>query len=103
MRTRSLKHLYDKKPAEEFDFMIDHLECIIRNPDCLYSNKGDKTGNFCLTKQINGHNYLVVIEIVGRNTENKEVQVVTAFRIRSEKYLLNYELLRSWRDGAHSS
>lgn len=94
IHTRALKHLYDKKPAEEFDFLLDHLEAIIHAPDCLYRNKDNKTGNFCIVKEIEGRRYIVVLE---------GIWVVTAFRIRDEKYLRNYDLLRSWRDGARSS
>ncbi len=103
IQTRALKHLYDKKPAEEFDFLIDHLETIIRNPELLYKNKNNKTGDFCITKKIDDHRYIVIIEVVNRQTAQEEIFIVTAFRIRDEKYLRNYDLLRSWRDGARSS
>jgi hypothetical protein len=103
IRTRALKHLYDKKPAEEFDFLIDHLAHIIRTPDHLYQNKSGKTGNFCLAKKIYGHRYIVVLEVTAKQAPTEEISVVTAFRIRDDKYLRNYDLLRSWRDGAHSS
>jgi hypothetical protein len=94
IHTRALKHLYDKKPAEEFDFLIDHLEAIVRAPDFLYRNRDNKTGSFCVVKEIEHCRYIVILE---------EIWIVTAFRVRDEKYLRNYDLLRSWRDGAHSS
>jgi hypothetical protein len=103
IRTYALKHLYDKKPAEEFDFVIDHLESIVRGPDCVYRNKTNKTGGFCITKKIDDDHYIVIIEVFERNTPKEEIQIVTAFRIRDKRYLENYELLWSWRDGAHSS
>jgi phage-Barnase-EndoU-ColicinE5/D-RelE like nuclease3 len=103
IRTRALKHLYDKKPAEEFDFILDHIMLIIRNPDCIYRNRSDRHTGFCLTRKIDNHQYLAVIELVAQNTSGEEVHIVTAFRIRDDNYLRNYDLLRSWRDGAHSS
>jgi hypothetical protein len=92
-----------KKPAEEFDFLIDHLAIIIRSPDLLYRNKNYRTGNFCIVEKIGTYQYMIVIEVKARQTINEEIWVVTAFRIRDDKYLRNYDLLRSWRDGAHSS
>jgi hypothetical protein len=103
IRTFALKHLYDKRPAEEFDFVIDHLAIIIGTPNNLYRNKTNKTGGFCITKRIDNDYYIAVIEVFSRNTTKEEIQIVTAFRIRDKKYLRDYELLRSWRDGAHSS
>lgn len=103
IHTRAIKHLYDKKPAEEFDFLIDHLATIVRSPDFLYRNKYNKTGNFCIIKEIDGYRYLIVIEVKAKQTLKEEIWIVTAFRIRDDKYLRTYDLLRSWRDGAHSS
>ena len=42
LNTRSLKHAYDKRPAEEFDFFITHIHSIIRYPDSVYRNKDEK-------------------------------------------------------------
>jgi hypothetical protein len=103
IHSRSLKHLYDKKPAEEFDFLIDHLADIIRAPDILYRNKNNKRGNFCIVKKIQNSRYITIVEVSSRQTPDEEINVVTAFRMRDERYLRNYDLLRSWRDGAHSS
>lgn len=101
--THALKHLYDKKPAEEFDYLIDHLITIIRSPDLLYRNKYNKTGNFCIVKKIDEYRYIAIVEVKAKQTMNEEISVVTAFRMRDDKYLRTYDLLRSWRDGAHSS
>ena len=40
------KYLYDKKPAEEFDFIIDNLHQIVIYPDNIYKNKRPQTGRF---------------------------------------------------------
>lgn len=100
---RVLKHLYDKRPAEEFDFIVGNLALLIASPDNLYRNKGDKRGQFCITKRIEGYGYFVPLEVVD-GVHGKEIRLVTAFRIRSEPYLNEYDLLWSRRDGAtHSS
>jgi len=40
INTKVLKHLYDKKPAEEFDFVIRNLHTIIKYPDHIYKKNG---------------------------------------------------------------
>jgi hypothetical protein len=52
MTSRAMKHLYDKKPAEEFDFVLDHVSLMLENPDALYIDKSDKRGGFCLSKKL---------------------------------------------------
>ena len=114
--TRCLKHLYDKKPAEEFLCLIDCLNKVARYPDKVFWNKKSKRGDFCLVKNIKGQNYLCSIELIhiypssfgaiklgsstfGATKEVIEIHITTAFRIRDEKYLGKYTLLWSWGDG----
>jgi hypothetical protein len=92
---RVIKHLYDKKPAEEFDYILANLHEIIGQPTEVYRNKSGKTGIFCIARVIKGERYLCSLDAEGC--------VVTAFRIRDDHYLIDYDLLRSWRDGDHSS
>lgn len=92
--TYSLKHLFDKKPAEEFHFILDHLHLIIIYPDQIYQNKSGKRGNLCFTKRIRGSEYLCALEKVADN----EFQVATAFRLRDSDYIKNYTLL--WNRGS---
>lgn len=92
INTRALKHLYDKKPAEEFDFLICNLHTIAKYPDCIYKNKDSKRGEICFTKKLKDSNYICSLEI------SEQVFIVTAFRIRDEKYMKNYESLWSWED-----
>ena len=37
--TNCLKHIYDKRPAEEFDFLIDYAHKVVKYPDLIYKNK----------------------------------------------------------------
>jgi len=101
--SRALKHLFDKKPAEEFFFLIDNLRKIVKYPDKIYNNKVSKRGAYCLVKRIGGLDYLCSIEIVGASPDKdlviEEIQVATAFRLRDSDYIKKYTLLWSWEDG----
>lgn len=98
VNTKVLKHIYDKKPAEEFNFIIDNLHTIIKYPDSVCKNKTPKRGQFCFIKNLKGNIYFCSLEEV-----KNELFVVTAFRVRKKNYLKNYELLWSWRDDTPSS
>lgn len=98
INTRVLKHMYDKKPAEEFEFLVAFLHKIIKYPDKVYKNKNPKRGHYIFTKIIMGDNYLCSLELEGDG-----LSVVTAFRIRKDSYLNDYELLWSWRGDIPSS
>lgn len=102
MNTRALKHIYDKRPAEEFDFIVRNTYKIVKMPDFIYKNKNPKRGDLCFTKVVEDNNYFCSLEVKDESGE-KEVYVVTVFRIRKPNYLNNYELLWSWKDGAPSS
>lgn len=96
--TRMLKHLYDKKPAEEYDFILDHLSMILKYPDHVFRNKGTKRGDFVLLKNLYHEDWLCSIEL----TEDV-FYVATAFRVRRPTYLDSYDLMWSWKVGAPSS
>lgn len=96
--SRCLKHLFDKKPAEEFLFIVDHLHEIVKYPDKIFENKKGKRGELSLVKKIGNEKYLCSIEIVSINN-NKEIQIATVFRLRDEKYIKNYTLLWDWGNG----
>lgn len=97
INTRVLKHLYDKRPAEEFDFIIHNIWKMIKYPDYIYSNKNSKRGHLAFVKNIGKFTYFCPIEI----TEEANY-VVTIFRTDTE-YLKKYELVWSWKGGNPSS
>lgn len=101
--TRALKHMYDKKPAEEFIFLLENLHKIVRYPDRVYENKDGKRGDLCLQKCIADNQYLCSIQFVDVEEDQKEIQITTAFRVRKSNYLLSYKLLWSWKDDTPSS
>lgn len=102
LNTKVLKHLYDRKPAEEFDWIICHLHEIIKYPERIYKNKISKSGDYCLVKKIGEFEYLCSLQYVEEEGEGK-IAVVTAFRVRDSAYLKKYELLWSWKGGNPSS
>jgi len=97
--TRSLKHMYDKRTAEEYDYLLINIPEIIRSPDVIYSNGPDKRANFCFVKEIDGLLYLCAIEkkVEGGISENF---VVTGFRItKTKNYFKNYSPIWSRESG----
>lgn len=96
LTTTALKHCYDKRPAEEFDFILDNLDKIITYPNNIYKNKNEKRGQFCFVKNLRGDEYFCSLEFDGNK---KKMFFVTSFRLRKENYLKNYELLWSWEGG----
>lgn len=114
--SRFLKHLFDKKPAEEFFFLIDNLHKVVKYPDKIYKNKDEKRGEYCFVKRVGDFEYLCSLEIVklppaildssllevsefGKSEEMEEIQIATAFRLRDEDYIKKYTLLWSWGGG----
>lgn len=105
LNTRILKHLYDKKPAEEFDFIIKNVYSIVKYPNHIYKNRDSKRGEICFVKDIGGIKYFCSIE-TSDDLDSANVKmnyVVTVFRLRKESYLNNYQLLWSWKGDNSSS
>ncbi|MDB4983965.1 MAG: hypothetical protein JWM20_144 [Patescibacteria group bacterium] len=101
LSSRAVKHVYDKRPAQEFDMLIQNLPSIVKYPDCIYKNKNAKRGSFCFVKNIRGILYLCSLEQAELEGESV-LQVATFFRT-TEDYLKNYELLWEWKGGTPSS
>lgn len=114
--SRCLKHMFDKRIAEEFMFLLDYMHEIAKYPNKIYKNKDSKRGGYCFVKRIGDTEYLCSLEIVkippaifgeanlgiselGTNKEIEEIQIATAFRLRDDKYIKNYTLLWDWGDG----
>jgi len=98
--TKALKHNYDKRPAVEYDFLINNLHQIIKYPQIVYENKPSKRGSYCFVKSLDDVNWLCSLELVEDNQNNlaTQIEIVTFFRVPKEKYLDTYTLLWSWRD-----
>ena len=107
VNTKALKHLYDKKPAQEFNFIIRNIHTIVKYPDHIYNNKSSKRGDYIFTKLIKKDIYLCSVEIVDNASINGYTEhanfVVTCFKVRDKKYLKKYDLMWSWKGGDPSS
>ncbi len=102
--TRVLKHVYDKRPAEEFDFLIDNVHQFIKYPTQIYRNRNGKKGDYCFIGEAKNNKYICSIEIKKDEQDaHSHCEVVTFFRIQKESYLDNYELVWEWKGGAPSS
>jgi len=91
--TRVLKHSYDKRPAFEYDLIINAIHKTIKYPNKVYANKGNKRGDYCFVKVIKNERCLCVLE-----KKDRHMEVVTFFRVPKEKYLNSFPLVWSWRD-----
>lgn len=110
IKTRVLKHSYDKRPAEEFHFMLENLHEIAKYPDHIYKSRASKRGDFCFIKRFKGKIFFCALEIITKDNEEEEFEgnyIVTAFELRSEdkteRYLNSYKLLWSWEGGTPPS
>ncbi len=95
--TRVIKHVYDKRPAEEFDFLMSNGYLIVKYPDSVYMNKNNKRGSYLFVKKIESSKYACSIEIIKKDN-TAQCEVATLFRT-NEDYLRNYELLWEWKGG----
>ena len=86
--TVMLKHLYDRKPAEEYDKILRYIKESVRHPEEIYKNKENKTGGFCFVKSFLNQKYFTVLQESDAEQTN---YIVTSFRIRKAEYLKGYE------------
>lgn len=98
INTRVIKHLYDRKPAEEFDFVVTHLVELLVEPDLVFTNKDSKRGDYAFVKKIDMDDYFCALEKL-----KYSLHVVTVFRLRKKNYLKNYKLMWSRRGDTPSS
>ena len=98
LHSRALKHLYDKRPAEEYDFLLSHFTQLLRRPDWIYKNRDFQRGDVCFATEIQTELYLCSLEYDGN-----ALYIVTAMRVRRISYLDSYTLLWSRKGGGPSS
>lgn len=97
-----LKHIYDKRPASEFQLILKYLPTVIKYPDRIYENKPSKRGHICLVKEMNGIEILCTLERM-LDLGGVKYQIVTSFMIRDQNYLDDYKLIWSWKGDLPSS
>ena len=102
INTRVMKHVYDKRPAQEYDFLVENLGTIVKYPDRVYKNKDGKRGEYVFVKFYKNTFSLASIVVVNKESDDTQCEIVTFFTI-DEDYLSDYKLLWEWKDGAPSS
>jgi hypothetical protein len=100
--TRVIKHIYDKRTAEEFDFLLGVIPTIVKYPDKVYRNKSGKRGELCFVKTVKNQKCLCSIEQILIRGKPSHFETVTFFRTE-DSYLAKYELLWEWKGGTPSS
>jgi hypothetical protein len=95
LKSRVLKHIYDKRTAQIYDFMKINLSRIVKYPDIIRKNHSSKRGSYILEKSLDGNLYCVVIEI---DEEDSCIQIVTFFPTNKE-YLVKFKKIWSWKGG----
>jgi len=83
----SLKHIYDKhifktKQKDNFDFIIKHLQTVIKNPDIVKLNKKGRRGDYCFIKEIDKTAVTCTLQKV-----SGKLFIVTAFILTDKGYL----------------
>lgn len=103
IKSRSLKHVYDKRTAEEFDFILGNYGLLLADPDKIYRNKDQKRGDYCFVRRLeDGREYFCSLELeCDLYKKISNLWLVTVFRIRKVSYLHNYKLL--WTRGSDIS
>jgi hypothetical protein len=100
--TRVIKKNYDKRSAEENDFLLKNGWKVVYMPSEIYKNKNGKRGDYLFAKTINNALYVASIE-VSTYAEMPILYVVSLFRVPKPSYLNGYNLIWSWKGGDPSS
>lgn len=95
LKSRVLKHIYDKRTAQVYDFILSNVVEIIKYPDVIYENHSSKRGGYIFRKLIEDRLYCVVIE---ENIENDCYEIVTVFPT-DDDYLRKFDVIWSWKGG----
>jgi hypothetical protein len=106
MHTKTIKKLYDKRPANEFDSLLNILPHLTKFPEFIYKNKPGREGRFLFVrKEENSFFICSILPDVEMAVDGKNERVnlvVTAFRNDGD-YLKDCSLLWSWKGGTPSS
>ncbi|MBL8015182.1 MAG: hypothetical protein JNK26_03260 [Candidatus Doudnabacteria bacterium] len=95
LSTKTLKHIYDKRPLSDYLVLIKRLRAMISNPDAVYLNKPGRTADLVFTHTYKDQLYLLAIE---ENKKENELHLVTAFR-RRKKDMKGFTLIWSREGG----
>ena len=100
--SRVLKKNYDKRTAEENDFILKYGKEVVCLPDDIYMNKDGKRGDYLFAKTTQGKLYVSSIEKASK-IDPFGLYVASIFRVQKVSYLKSYSLIWSWKGGEPSS
>lgn len=95
LKSRVLKHIYDKRTAQEYDFFLKSLYKVVKYPDMIFKNSGSKRGSKLFVKEIEGGLFCIVLE---ENVEDDCNYIVTCFKTK-ESYLVKFQEIWHWEGG----
>lgn len=81
--TFCLKHLYDKRTALEYEYILHNLHIIFSNPDAIYKNLDGRIGSLVFHKNLKDGNYIGIIDL-GKRKEQPNY-ILTSFRVEEDK------------------
>jgi len=96
--TRVMKHVYDKRPAQEYDTALNNLESAMESPDFIFENKQGKRGSMCFVTRLGDKLLWCPVEESIDENNHPILEVVTFF-LAQYKYAKNYKLLWGRGDG----
>ena len=96
--TRVMKHVYDKRPAQEYDTALYHLRSAIKYPDYIFKNKQGKRGDVCFVARVKDRLLWCPVE-ESKDKNNHPILEVVTFFLAQYKYANNYTLLWGRGDG----
>jgi hypothetical protein len=100
--SKTMKHLYDKRPGWEYDFILVNLRHLVKYPDRIHRNAESKRGTFLFVKNIKGFLFMASVEEEPNDANETVLKIATAYHVE-EKYLKKFPILWTWRDGISSS
>lgn len=100
--SKTIKHLYDKRPAVEYDQIIHCLPILVKYPDSICTNSSTKRGSVVFVKELEGEKFFVSVEELVDQDGISCLYVATVFRT-DDSYLKKFPLVWSWKGGKPSS
>ena len=99
--SKVIKHIYDRRLAMHFDYILSHLEELITNPDRIYLNKKGGELEFLFVTNFSEDTLCTVLEnrkilhdnySMFENSDHEENQIKTIFYAK-DKYYKNCKII----------
>ncbi len=80
--TWCLKHLYDKRTAVEYEYIVEYLSMVLKFPDNIYTNLPNRQGDLVLHRRLKDGDYIAIVETAKKSGNTNHV--LTSFRIKKK-------------------